>query len=157
MEAQGRWLKGDLQTGRRKQGFTGNQNWPTRRCLQVNVQLIEKDGHPVFAVIPYDEYQALLDQTRVNQEYPELDKVVAVVKAGEETFPLEFVEKLIETDSKLREWRKYRRMTQVELAGTAGLSQAAIASIESGKRIPHMDTARKLAHALECDIDDLFG
>lgn len=123
----------------------------------MNVQLIEKDGHPVFAVIPYDEYQALLNQTRGNQEYSELDKVVAAVNAGEETFPLEFVEKLIETDSKLREWRKYRRMTQVELAETANLSQAAIASIESGKRVPNMDTARKLARALKCDIDDLFG
>lgn len=123
----------------------------------MNVQLIEKDGHPVFAVIPYDEYQELLSKTRVNQEYPELDKVMAAVDAGEETFPLEFVEKLIETDSKLREWRKYRRMTQIELAETATLSQSAIASIESGKRIPHMDTAKKLAHALKCDIDDLFG
>jgi DNA-binding XRE family transcriptional regulator len=123
----------------------------------VNVQLIEKDGQPVFAVIPYDEYQALLSKTRVYQEYPELDKVITAVDAGEETFPLEFVEKLIETDSKLREWRKYRRVTQVELAKTASLSQAAIASIESGKRIPQMDTAKKLARALKCDIDDLFG
>ena len=123
----------------------------------MNVQLIEKDGHPVFAVIPYDEYQALLSKTQVNQGYPGLDKVMAAVDAGEETFPLEFVEKLIETDSKLREWRKYRRMTQVELAEAAKLSQAAIATIESGKRVPHMDTARKLARALKCDIDDLFG
>jgi DNA-binding XRE family transcriptional regulator len=122
----------------------------------MNVQLIEKDGQPVFAVIPYDDYQSLLSKARGKRDYVELDRTVAAVAAGEETFPLDFAERLIETDSKLREWRKYRELTQVELAKLTALSQSAIASIESGKRIPNMDTARRLALALNCEIDDLF-
>jgi DNA-binding XRE family transcriptional regulator len=122
----------------------------------VSVQLIEKDGQPVFAVIPYDDYQSLLSEARRKQKYVELDRTVAAVAAGAETFPLDFAERLIETDSKLREWRKYRGLTQVELARFTSLSQGAIASIESGKRIPNMDTARRLAIALKCDMDDLF-
>jgi transcriptional regulator with XRE-family HTH domain len=66
------------------------------------------------------------------------------------------VGRLIETKSPLREWRKYRRLTQVELAAISGLSQGAIAQIEAGKRNPSVETARKFANALNCDIDDLF-
>jgi DNA-binding XRE family transcriptional regulator len=123
----------------------------------MNVQVIEKDGLPVFAVIPYGEYQVLLNKAQGNQAFVELDRTIAAIKSGEETYPLEFVEKLIETDSRLREWRKYRQMTQVALAQATALSQSAIASIELGKRIPNMDTARRLALALKCDIADLFG
>ena len=122
----------------------------------MSVQLIEKDGHPIFAVIPYNEYQSLLRKAQGARTFVELDSTIAAVKAGEETYPLAFVEKLIEADSKLREWRKYRQMTQVELAKITGLSQGAVASIELGKRVPNMDTARRLALALKCDIDDLF-
>ena len=122
----------------------------------MKVQLIEKDGRPVFAVIPYGEYEALVKQIKDSQKFVGLDKTIAAIDAGEETYPLEFAEKLIETDSRLREWRKYRQMTQVELANAAALSQGAIASIELGKRIPNMDTARRIARVLMCDIDDLF-
>jgi len=47
-------------------------------------------------------------------------------------------------------------MTQVELATASGLSQGAIAQIETGKRNPTVETARKFANALNCDIDNLF-
>ena len=123
----------------------------------MNVQLIEKDGRPVFAVLPFEDYQELLDKVQENRRLTALDKPTAALETGEETFPLEFVEKLIETDSKLREWRKYRGMTQVQLADHTGLSQGAIASIGLGKRVPQMETARRLARALRCDSEDFFG
>lgn len=122
----------------------------------MNVQLIEKDGHPVFAVIPFGDYKAMISELEDSRELEEANRVSAAIDAGEETFPLEFVEKLVNTASRLREWRKYRGMTQVQLAEKTSLSQGAIASIESGKRIPNLDTGRRLANALACDIDDLF-
>ena len=122
----------------------------------MNVQLIEKDGFPIFAVIPYGEYEALLDAVQNTKKLAGIYRIISAIESGEETYPLEFVEKLIEASSRLREWRKYRQMTQAQLAEVARLSQGAIASIELGKRIPNMDTARRLAQALSCDIDDLF-
>jgi DNA-binding XRE family transcriptional regulator len=47
-------------------------------------------------------------------------------------------------------------MTQVKLATASGLSQGAIAQIETGKRNPTVETARQIADAITCDIDDLF-
>ncbi len=122
----------------------------------MKVQTIEQDGQPVFAVIPYDEYEKLLNAAKGKDKYSNLDKIVAAIEAGEETFPLEFVEKLVETNSRLREWRKYRCLTQTQLASKARISQSAIATIELGKRVPNMNTGRRLADALKCDIDDLF-
>ena len=123
----------------------------------MSVQVIEKDGKPLYAVIPFEDYKSLLLAARTAGEDQGTAAIRAAVDAGEETYPLEFVEKLIETDSKLREWRKYRGMTQVQLAEKAAISQGAIATIERGKRTPNMATARRLALTLQCDIDDLFG
>jgi DNA-binding XRE family transcriptional regulator len=122
----------------------------------MSVQVIEKDGKPLYAVIPFEDYESLLLAARTAGEDQSIAAIRASIDDGEETYPLEFAEKLIDTDSKLREWRKYRGMTQVQLAEKASLSQGAIATIERGKRTPNMDTARRLALTLQCDIDDLF-
>ena len=43
-------------------------------------------------------------------------EAVAEIKAGEEMFPAEFVEGLLEADSLVREWRTYRGLSQEKLA-----------------------------------------
>jgi hypothetical protein len=42
-----------------------------------------------FAVIPYAEYEALLSAAKATQELAEIDKTIAAVEAGEETYPLQ--------------------------------------------------------------------
>jgi DNA-binding XRE family transcriptional regulator len=121
------------------------------------VQYISTNGKPAFAVLRVEDYQRLVCAAAGAVKEAEYFEIMAAIKSGEEeTFPADFVGRLIETKSPLREWRKYRRMTQVELAATSGLSQGAIAQIEAGKRNPSVETARKFANALNCDIDDLF-
>ena len=120
------------------------------------VQYIPKDGEPLFAVLPIEVYRVLIGCSAGDEGGRTYREILDAIDAGEETFPDDFVGRLIETDSTLREWRKFRGMTQVDLAGASGLTQAAIAQIETGKRNPTVDTARKFADALNCDIDDLF-
>ncbi len=118
------------------------------------VQYIPQDGEPLFAVLPIDVYKVLIGcSAGDDRTYGE---IMDAIDAGEETFPDDFVGRLIESDSPLREWRKYRGMTQVDLADASGVTQAAIAQIETGKRNPTVETARKFADSLNCDIDDLF-
>ena len=119
------------------------------------VQYIPQDGEPQFAVMPIKDYRALISVS-AGDDNRTFREIMNAIDAGEETFPDDFVGRLIGTDSPLREWRKYRGMTQVELAAASGLSQGAIAQIEAGKRNPTVETARKFANALNCDIDDLF-
>lgn len=121
------------------------------------VQYINMNGEPVYAVLPVGDYNRLVSAAAGAADEADYLEIMAAIKSGkDETFPADFVGRLIEADSLLREWRKYRGMTQVELASSSGLSQGAIAQIETGKRNPTVETARKLATVLNCDIDDLF-
>ena len=120
------------------------------------VQYIPQDGEPLFAVVPIEYYKILIANSVHDHDDRTVHEIMNAIDTGEETFPDDFVGRLIETDSPLREWRKYRGMTQVELAAASGLTQAAIAQIETAKRNPTVETARKFADALNCDIDDLF-
>ena len=120
------------------------------------VQYIPQDGEPLFAIVPIEDYKILIANSVGDHDDRTFREIMNAIDAGEETFPDDFVGRLIETDSPLREWRKYRGMTQVELAAESGLTQAAIAQIETAKRNPTVETARKFADALNCDIDDLF-
>jgi DNA-binding XRE family transcriptional regulator len=122
----------------------------------IKVQYIPQDGEPQYAVVPIEDYKSLVAISAGSDDHRSFHEILEAIDTGEETFPDEFVGRLIDTDSPLREWRKYRGMTQVELATASGLSQGAIAQIEAGKRNPTVETARKIANALNCDIDDLF-
>ena len=52
--------------------------------------------------------------------------------------------------------RKRKRMTQTELAIAVGVTQPSISDYDSGKKRPTIDTAKKLADALGCTVDDLL-
>lgn len=47
-------------------------------------------------------------------------------------------------------------MTQQELAAAAGISRQSIISIEKGRFLPSVETALRLAAALNTQIDQLF-
>ncbi|UKA12961.1 helix-turn-helix domain-containing protein [Photobacterium damselae] len=95
-----------------------------------NVQIIEQGGVPAFAVIPYDEYLALtkLDDSEV-------------------FLPTEVVEMTLDGDSLIKAWRRYKKMSQVELAEKIGVSQAAIAQVEKADK-PHKNTIKRIAAAM---------
>jgi len=120
------------------------------------VQYIPQEGEPQYAIVPIEDYRTLISVSAGRVDDRSFREIMDAIDAGEETFPDDFIGRLIDTVSALREWRKYRLMTQSDLATASGLSQGAIAQIESGKRNPTVETARKLADALNCDIDDLF-
>lgn len=53
--------------------------------------------------------------------------------------------------------RESKNFTQSELARRSGVKQSVINYIESGRtKHPRIDTARALAKALRCKLDDLF-
>jgi DNA-binding Xre family transcriptional regulator len=60
--------------------------------------------------------------------------------------------------SKIRAYRVFRRMDQVELAARAGMTQPEISRAERLGQVPRMkgETLRRIARALQVRIDDLF-
>lgn len=53
--------------------------------------------------------------------------------------------------------RREKGLSQKDLANILGVSQSAISKYETGVALPSLNTARKIAAALDCTIDELFG
>jgi transcriptional regulator with XRE-family HTH domain len=58
---------------------------------------------------------------------------------------------------RLREARVRAGLTQTELAGLTGARQPHIARWESGKQLPRVDTALRLAAALKTTVDAIWS
>lgn len=56
----------------------------------------------------------------------------------------------------VRHFRKILNMTQKEVAIAAKVGRSSISEIESGKRIPYVDTAIYISHALGRSVEALF-
>ncbi len=118
----------------------------------MSTQIIEKDGVPEYAVIPINEYKDLLEKAEIAEDVAAYD---AGMKDESDAVPFELVEELLDGKNPLLVWRKYRGLSQAALAIDSGTTQAAIAQIETGKRKGSIDVLKKLAGALDVDVDDL--
>jgi DNA-binding XRE family transcriptional regulator len=105
------------------------------------------DGQP-FVLVPEEEFEDMLDIIEAN-------RIMARVNAGEETWPSELVYELMDTDSRIRTYRNYRKMTVTELAAAVGISQPYLSEIESGKKTGSISVLKRIAAALKVDLDDL--
>jgi len=106
----------------------------------TETQIIHKDGMPVFAVIPYDEYLKLSGK-QADQE----------VYLPHEVVRLNAVKGL----SLIAAWRKYKKLTQKELAKKLNISQAALAQIEKTDSRPQQKTLKKITDVLSINIEQL--
>jgi serine-type D-Ala-D-Ala carboxypeptidase/endopeptidase len=57
---------------------------------------------------------------------------------------------------RLLRMRLLRNMTQGDLAAEAGVAIYTIVQAENGRTKPHPSTIRKLATALDCNVEDLI-
>ena len=123
----------------------------------MTAQIIEKNGKPEYAVVPIAEYQQLLEVAEDLDELIAFDSAVREMEAGyDDLVPQGIAKRLVSGNERpLKIWREYRGLTQTDLAAQAGLSQAQIAQMESGKREGKVLVLRKLADVLEIDLDDL--
>ncbi|MGH2842191.1 MAG: helix-turn-helix transcriptional regulator, partial [Solirubrobacteraceae bacterium] len=60
-------------------------------------------------------------------------------------------------DSPVRARRAQLGMTQAQLAAAAGVSRQLVAAVEVGVNTPAVDAALRLAQALRCPAERLFG
>lgn len=98
----------------------------------IEHQVIEKDGKPLLVLVPYQEYMAL--------KLREDEKVY---------IPHEVVEKhLLEEKSLIRAWRECKGVSQKEMAGRIGISQAAYSQMEKPGAKLRKASKQKIAEAL---------
>jgi DNA-binding XRE family transcriptional regulator len=124
----------------------------------MSVQIIERDGRPEWAVIPYAEYQRMVARLEELQDVADAEAALAAIERGdEELIPGEIVDRLHGGENRLKIWREYRGLTQAALAGAADVSQGMITMIETGRRSGSVPVLKRLAGALRLEVDDLTG
>ncbi len=102
------------------------------------VQIITQGGKPAFAVVPYDQWLELSNQ------------------GGDAYIPHEVVGIQLKSDcSLIAAWRKYKKLTQAELARRMGVTQAALSQLEKQGSNPQAGTLQKVAAALEIEVNQL--
>ena len=121
----------------------------------MNIQIIEHNGTPEYAVIPFAEWQSITERLEELEDIVDARSISASIASGEETFPHEFGKRLVSGESPLKVWREYRGFTLAALGKQCGVTAAALSQIETGKRSPSVELLGKLSRVLGCDMDDL--
>lgn len=121
----------------------------------MNVQIIERDGNPEWAVIPYKEYLHLIEEAEMLQDIRDYDLAIEAIEQGEELIPSEVTYAILDGENPIRVWRKNRGLTQQQLSEAAGISKPYLSQIESGKRTGTTEVLSAIANALNLTIDDV--
>lgn len=120
----------------------------------MNVQIIEKNGKPEWAVIPFKEYQKLYEAHEDAEDIKDIEENLKAIQEGKEmTVPGEVTFAILEGTNPIRAWRKYNKIKMKELAKKVGISSAYLSQIENKKRNPTIDTLKKIARALNLEIE----
>lgn len=124
----------------------------------MSAQIIEREGKPEYAVLPYDEYLNLLTLAESSQDASDArEAMVELASDKDEVIPANIVGRLISGDDHpLRVWREYREFTQEALGHIAGVGKSYISQIEAGNKSGSAKVLKALAGALQVDIDDLL-
>jgi len=123
----------------------------------MNVQIIEKNGKPEWAVIPFSEYEKLKEALEDAEDIKDIEEHLKAIQEGREIpVPGEVTFAVLDGISPIRAWREHRHIKMNELAKKVGISAAYLSQIENGKRNPTIDTLKAIARELKIDIDMLI-
>lgn len=101
----------------------------------MNVQVITREGQPEYAVLPWNEYQALLRAAGLDGQP---DQAPVVAEPAPDALAAGGIARL----------RERLGMSQADLARAVGISPSYLAMIEEGEREPSDPIRRSLARAL---------
>ena len=126
--------------------------------MSAQVQIIERDGQPEYAVVPIETYHRLLALAEDMEDIRAYDQAMAEIDRGEgEIVPADLAERLLSSETHpLRIWREYRGRTQQQLADAAGVGKSYISQIEAGKKRPTVGVLQALSRTLAVDMEDLI-
>jgi len=150
--------------------------WPLFQRLRALAK-----GRQAIAAVPRDSAEPLPDDNGIRfEESPpfdaDLDRVVPLPMQAaddlwsksmeeipsfdeedeESSLPLDVLERLLDGEHPLKVFRRYRALTQKQLADLTGLNATYLSQIETRKRRGSTRVYRRLATALSVDIGDLI-
>lgn len=124
--------------------------------MKDKIQLIERNGKPEWAVLPYEEYLLLVEQAEMLEDIRDYDAAKAAIERGEEELiPSEVVFAILDGGNPIKVWREFRELSQQQLAETVGISKPYLSQIETGKRHGTTEVITAIAKALNISMDEL--
>lgn len=125
----------------------------------MSVQIIKTPNGEELVVLPRAEYEALIaardhaDELEDAADVAMYDAIKAGFAEGDDVaLPEKVSDYLLGGDSRLRAIRRWRGLSQVELAERAGIGQSYLSEIESRRKVGADDTIRAIAGALEVPV-----
>lgn len=124
--------------------------------MQMTKQIITTPTGERLVVLPEADFEILLAAAEDAADSEAIRRFEQKLAAGEEEFiPAEYVYRMLDGENRVAVWREFRGLTSKQLAEAAGITQAYLSQIETGKRDGTVGTMKKIATALKVDIDDL--
>lgn len=103
--------------------------------------------------VPETDYQAMLECMEMIEDCAAYDKAMM---EDDELIPMDIAKRLsLGDESRMRVWREYRGLSQQSVADAAGVSKTTISEIESGRKSGSIQTLKRIAQALNVDLDDI--
>ena len=122
----------------------------------MSIQIIESNGKPEWAVVPYETYLQLVEQAEMLKDIHDYDSIKTALERGEEELiPSDVVYALLDGQNPIKVWREYRGQTQSELAEAGGISVPYLSQLETGKRKGSTGVLQAIAKALLLSLDDI--
>ena len=126
--------------------------------MKEEIQIIERDGKPEWAILPYEHYLQLIEQAELLEDIRDFDAISGAIERGdEELIPSEVVHAILDGENPIKVWRGYRGLTLQELADAAGISKPYLSQIETGKRTGTTEILSAIAKALDVSLDEVVG
>jgi DNA-binding XRE family transcriptional regulator len=124
--------------------------------MKEEIQIIERDGKPEWAILPYEEYLKLVEQAELLEDIRDFDEISAAIERGdEELIPAEVVNAILDGRNPIKVWREYRGLTQQQLADIVRISKPYLSQIEAGKRTGTTDVLSAIAKALDVSLEQV--
>jgi DNA-binding XRE family transcriptional regulator len=117
----------------------------------MKTEIIERKGKQ-FAVVPLKDFEQLRHDSEMLVDIRAYDAAKA---RKEEAFPAKVADRLIDGENPIRVFREYRDLTQQELAKAADIARPYLAELEAGKKQGSVSVLKKIATALELELDDI--
>ena len=124
--------------------------------MSEQIQIIERDGKPEWAILPYNDYLQLIEQAELVEDIRDFDSFSAAIERGhEELIPAEVVNAILDGKNSIKVWREYRGLTQQHLANAAEISKPYLSQIETGKRTRTTVVLSAIAKALDVSLEQI--
>lgn len=107
------------------------------------------------------EYKALIEAAEDAEDLAHLaaqeerERILGIEATRRDCLPGELVARMLEGEHPLRLWREQRGLTLSALAARAGVAASYLSEIEGGRKPGSIAAFRRLAQALDLNVDDL--